>query len=383
MTCEFDFVLAAVRRFFRPESPLPSTEGLDWKLVVELAEGHAVSGFVRRVCDVPGLEADGAEAARANLALSAELVKLAGVFDEEQIGVIPLKGPVLATALYKEDVLKKSTDLDLLVRRRDALRAKRALEGIGYQLMTVPHWPLDNAYLRNVNDELSFRDPRSWLKLDLHWNLLPGYFPSPLDEDEVWAGTRSILWGKARLQTLSPEQQLLFLCAHGAKHLWARLGWLCDLARLVQVEQQIDWTAVFEQGRRSHTTRMTLLGLLLANDLFGVQLPGANAERVKSDSDSSVRALAATVVAQLSSSKQPSQLAFGALCTRALDRPAQRLRLLLGMFVQPTEAEYQVLQLPRPLYWTYYGFRPLRLAVKYARRRNVARDERALQAKKV
>ena len=39
MTREFDFLLASVRRFFRPESPLPSKEGLDWSVVSELADG--------------------------------------------------------------------------------------------------------------------------------------------------------------------------------------------------------------------------------------------------------------------------------------------------------------------------------------------------------
>ena len=67
----------------------------------------------------------------------------------------------------------------------------------------------------------------------------------------------------------------MFLCAHGAKHLWARLGWLCDLARLIQMEQGIDWSEVFDQTRRSHTTRMILLGLLLADNLLGVELPAA------------------------------------------------------------------------------------------------------------
>ena len=73
------------------------------------------------------------------------------------IDVVPLKGPVLGSALYQNKALKTSTDLDLLVRPGDALRAKRLLESIGYRLQTVPHWPSERAYLRNINNELAFR----------------------------------------------------------------------------------------------------------------------------------------------------------------------------------------------------------------------------------
>lgn len=381
MTREFDFLLAAVRRFFQPESVLPSKEGLDWNLVLQLAGRHAVTGFLQRVCNSPELAGAGLEATHANLALSAELAKLAGVFAREGIEIIPLKGPVLAAALYGDEVLKKSTDLDLLVRRRDALKAKRLLESIGYRLLTVAHWPSDAAWLRNVNDELAFRDPGSWLKLDLHWSLLPGYFPSPLSEVELWAGARSTVWGGARVRSLSPEQQLLFLCAHGTKHLWVRLGWLCDLARLVQVERDMNWSEVFEQARQSHTTRMILLGLLLARDLFGVELPAGAAALAKADPAAQV--LAANVVERLRAGRPATHVAVARFCLRVLERGSQRARLVFGMFPQPTEAEYQVLQLPPALYWAYYLLRPLRLTVKHARQIIAPRDRRSLHAKEI
>jgi hypothetical protein len=50
---------------------------------------------------------------------------------------------------------------------------------------------------------------------------------------------------------------------------------------------------------------------------------------------------------------------------RAFERTGHRVRLLIGVFLEPTEAEYEVLKLPLPLHWLYYFFRPLRLMVKY------------------
>ena len=366
MMREFDFLLASVRRYFRPECPPPSKEGLDWNLILELAHRHAVAGFLRLTYDDPALMSDALKSAQSALATSAELTKLANLFNQERIDVVPLKGPVLGVALYQDEALKVSTDLDLLVRPSDALRAKRLVESIGYSLMTVPHWPMGKACLRNVNDELSFRDPGHWLKLDLHWSLLHSYFPCPFKEIELWSRVGSIPWGGTRVRILSPEDQLMFLCGHGAKHLWARLGWLCDLARLIQLEQGIDWSEIFDRTRRSDTTRIVLLGLVLADNLLGVEFPPAAAALV--DADLQVRVLAAEVLERLRTGRPASQVATALFCMRVLERNGYRARLLLGMFVQPTEAEYRVVQLPPALYWVYYLLRPLRLAVKYARR---------------
>jgi hypothetical protein len=127
----------------------------------------------------------------------------------------------------------------------------------------------------------------------------------------------------------------------------------------------MDWSEIFEQTRRTSTTRIVLLGLLLANNLLGVEIPSAAAAFV--DADPQARVLAAEVIQRLQAGRPASQVATVLFCLRVLERNSYRARLILGMFVQPTEAEYRVVQMPPALYWLYYLFRPLRLATKYAR----------------
>jgi hypothetical protein len=44
---------------------------------------------------------------------------------------------------------------------------------------------------------------------------------------------------------LSLENLLLVRCAHGSKHLWERLGWICDVAELIRVrKEKSDWEKV-------------------------------------------------------------------------------------------------------------------------------------------
>jgi Uncharacterised nucleotidyltransferase len=366
MTPEFNFVLAAVRRFLWPELPFPCVEGLDWNEVIRIADSHAVTAFVFDVCQRPELRERVLEAACSGLTLSAELMALLEMFEKQMIDVVSLKGPVLSVALYQGKVLRTCSDLDLLVRPGDALRAKRALEAIGYRLTSVPHWPADTAYLRNPNCQLSFTDPADQLNVDLHWRLLPHYFPPSFEDAQIWSKLRTVPWGRSQARTLAPEHLLLFLCGHGTKHRWQRLGWVCDIARLIQVEPYLDWKEVFAQAGRTDTSRMVSLGLLLASDLLGAALPPAAVKLMAVDAHTS--RLSGTVINQLRADVPASAVDTAMFYIRVSNRLSHQARLVFGIFAEPTEAEYRALQLPPGIYWLYYLFRPLRLAVKYGRR---------------
>ena len=49
-----------------------------------------------------------------------------------------------------------------------------------------------------------------------------------------------------KVKTLSPEDLLLVVCIHAAKHAWTRLCWLRDIAAVRQ--QQLNWDLVLERG---------------------------------------------------------------------------------------------------------------------------------------
>src|SRR5260221_5150401 len=75
------------------------------------------------------------------------------------------------------------------------------------------------------------------------------------------------------LGAVSAEQVQQMFCAHGAKHAFGRLGWICDVASCVRAFPNLRWTEVLAASERAGTMRELLLGLKLAADLFGVRLP--------------------------------------------------------------------------------------------------------------
>src|SRR5262249_26759012 len=62
-----------------------------------------------------------------------ELTRILCTLTGHHIDSVPYKGPVLAQALYGDVGLREFTDLDILVRRDDVLKARALLEAEGFQ----------------------------------------------------------------------------------------------------------------------------------------------------------------------------------------------------------------------------------------------------------
>jgi hypothetical protein len=153
------------------------------------------------------------------------------------------------------------------------------------------------------------------------------------------------------------------LCAHGAKHAFERLGWICDIASCLKTFPNLRWAEVLDASARAGTTRELLLGLRVAEDLLGVPSPLSLPEDPVAGKLVPLvrkRILTATPIPTPGSELIPFSL-------RMFESPRHRIRYLLGQLA-PSRAEYQALQLPPAVYFLYYLFRPIRLLAKYARR---------------
>jgi hypothetical protein len=65
----------------------------------------------------------------------------------------------------------------------------------------------------------------------------------------------------------------VILCVHGTKHVWERLGWICDVAELIRAHPAMDWQRVMALAKSSKSLRMVQLGLFLAHTVLQAELP--------------------------------------------------------------------------------------------------------------
>lgn len=273
------------------------------------------------------------------LAAAGELIELLGHLEREGIPAIPLKGPVLAHSIYGDLTLRQFVDLDILIRPEDALRTNRLLASMGYPSSWGPSRIPDSVIRRSRYSQYRLLQGGAPLSLDLQWELFPPEMRIRFDLEGFFERAVRVPLGGLSIRTLSPEDQLLFLCAHAGKHACDRLLWLVDIAELIRSQPGMKRQRVIDRMEELEVRRMVCLPLLLARDLLGAELP---------------EDVAPFHVAAPESRR---------------DRRRYAVRHFLEM-LKPTAREWSAFPLPDRLFFLYYLFRPLRLAGKWLRRGN-------------
>lgn len=261
---------------------------IDWQCVLDQAQWHALTpllhGGVRRVCPdrLPKaiseqLRSQYLDGAQRNLIMTGELITILEVLGSEGIIAVPYKGPVLASTVYGDLKLRRFSDLDLVVLEHDVKIAKALLIANRYR------WIPEDDNLLSSN-EYSFVGPSN-VTIDLHWGISkPTEFPFLIDLTALWPRLERVTFANRTVYQFPANELLLFLCVHGSKDLWwLRLAWICDIAELIRVRQDIDWHQVVDQARQLGSQRMLFLGLRLANELFQAPIPSDVLERIQAD----------------------------------------------------------------------------------------------------
>ena len=362
---------------------------LDWPYLIQTALTHHVLPLV-----YSSLNANNPEAVpkasldqmrhhyRANVQDSffrtAELLKLLALFQSHGIKAIPFKGPVSAASAYRDFSLRQFSDLDIFVEKRHIFEAGRLLLSHGYQSGSEEGDELEHD---SDHEEVAFLGPQFYvfvkperqIRVDLQWRITESYFAFSLDREGLWERLVPVAFAGKTVLTFAPKDMLLILCVHGSKHRWERLKWICDVAELLRVsKEEIDWGEIQQEASRQGVERMFGLGLFLAHEFLGTNLPKEIFKKVLADG--ATKSVAQQVRKRLfAQTKDPPGDAKKVIFyLRTKDRWQDRLQFSfcylsqwLRVMVTPTSIEREVLPLPDPFFFLYYFFRPLRLTVKH------------------
>jgi hypothetical protein len=307
--------------------------------------------------------------AQRNLFLTGELLRLLGLFEAQNIPAIPYKGPVLAASIYGNLSLRQFNDLDILISRQHVSAAKDLLIAQGYRSLAELGDTLEADSSQSSAYNLKFgRNDGKLNLLELHWRVTPPYFSYPFELESFWNRLEPISLAGTIVRSLSAEDLLLILCIHGAKDDWRRLGWVCDVAKLIDSRKALDWDRVTDQAGRLGCERMLYLGLHLAYDLLGTTLPQEIWSKIRADS--MVKSLAQQMQARLFS--EDTNPLHGIEKHIYYLRLRERLRDKLSYFLFQARGKLHLspkdrslLPLPGFLSFLNYLLRPIRLAIEY------------------
>jgi hypothetical protein len=179
----------------------------------------------------------------------AELKSVLHAFAERGIPVVLLKGPAFAERVYGSAALRPSRDLDLLVAKADWTHTEAALAAIGF----VP----------GETDDHHRPWRRQTTKLELHFDA-----ENPLALDFRVAGAleraRCAEFHGEPCRLLAPEDELLYLCLHAARHRYERLSFVLDLRLAFGKLAQNDWQP---RADVAELNGLLVLGLAMARRL--------------------------------------------------------------------------------------------------------------------
>lgn len=259
--------------------------------LVDLAHRHRVSGFVEE-----GLKAighalpDAAAALLARRAAASRMQSLRNAGEEIRVGqalaaagidAVFVKGSTLAMHAHRTLMLKTSWDVDVLVARGQLDAACETLTALGYRL-SILGGITDPVHIRRYlaahKESEWYHDDRATV-VELHTELGDNRaaitsigLGSPRMLVELMPGTS--------LATLAPAPLFAYLVFHGAKHLWARLKWLADVAALLH---DADVETLYREAISLGAGRSPGLAIVLTHELFGIAVPHALLEEIRRD----------------------------------------------------------------------------------------------------
>ena len=297
--------------------------------------------------------------AQKNILMSAELLRIMKLFQENGIKALAFKGPTLSEMAYGDITLRQYGDLDILTKKEDLRKINALLRNEGYTHLFSLTAIQESMWIKHMHD-IGFYQPKKGIHLEIHWSFLDEDYPIPLPLKRFWEEHQDIKLNGHTITTFSNENLLMYLCIHGSKHLWERIEWIKDIDLLIQ-NRKIDWETFIKITEKSGFEPMIYLGLSLTVLLFHTPLPEERKREIFKYQHSN--STSQFILESWESPKSTFQNTKGMLTLF----PSTRTKILYlhKVIFKPSRNEYLFMDLPKGLYWVYYLVRPYLLLKKY------------------
>ena len=343
---------------------------LAWDIVLRLANHHrllpALHSALRSRDDLPAsirsaIASRFESHQRRVLRFTAELSRIVRQLEQHKVPVLAHKGVALGQFLYSDPAQRQFGDLDFLVRATDVSRARLALQELGYAPKIRLSTRQETEYLRTGYEHV-FGLGHERNLVEIQWQIVPRFYAIDFDMDALFARSMEMGLEGLRLRTLSREDQMLVLCVHAAKHQWAQLGMLRDIAMLSRLP--VDWEWIEGEARRLGIAKVVAISWQLACSLFALDsaaFPGFQKE-IRSATRTAA-AIERKIAAGVETNPESAGYFHDFMHLR--ERFPDRWRMAWRLATTPSVGEWQSVQLPDSLFSLYRAVRFYRLAKRF------------------
>jgi hypothetical protein len=196
---------------------------------------------------------------------------LLAALEDAGIRTMVLKGAALIPLYYRESGLRPMLDADVLVHVQQAEQAMEVLTRLQWK-------PLRYSQPQRripIVHSTPFEDGGG-RQVDLHWHLFWECFNAS-DNDDYWENAIPIKIGGVQTLALSPTDQLLHTCWHGAR--WNEvppIRWVADARSILAASApEIDWPTLSKKAERHRIVLPVKDSLEYLKNKFDAPIPDA------------------------------------------------------------------------------------------------------------
>jgi hypothetical protein len=301
--------------------------------------------------------------AQKNILATSKLIEITKLFEDSGVEAYSFKGAILSQMIYGDITLRQYSDLDILADRSHLLLAEKLLIDGGYTPL-YSKGILRNKICLDTLIDVGFVSDEVYV--ELHWELLQSRYIGdvPLREGREFSQTITI--NSHDTPALSNELTLVYLALHASKHGWDRIGWICDIDRLIRAVD-IDWGRVLSIIGSYGLENSFYLALELVERLFDTPIPR---DIVYSRSDPKINMLIESSIERIDHSIEPKD---GFAKNRDLflyqlklfDSKSKKFNFIKETLFHISPADCFAYRIDHRYRFLYIFIRPIRLVMKY------------------
>lgn len=205
-----------------------------------------------------------------------EFFRIRNFLRKENIEIIPFKGFSLAADVYDNLADRESGDVDVFIKTDDLSRIRELMTANGY----LPEEYSVNLTLREIlkkDQEYSFErieDGKPTFRIEFHWGICPPDYGMDIRFEDLIDQSEMKKIQNEELIGFTPSAHLLLVIFHhGGKDKFFSLRHLCDIARILNKYDDLDWSWINKMAERYHAERLVFTGISLAESLAGIKVP--------------------------------------------------------------------------------------------------------------
>jgi Uncharacterised nucleotidyltransferase len=352
---------------------------IDWKKFIELAIKHRLishvlqhSEYLAENFPIPTYEKlidVRLKHSKTSLNYAIHAIRIFQEFKEKSIPHIFFKGPLLSLELYNDIGYRNFGDIDVLVEKKDAEKAKDILEELGFTCF-YPKIKLTEKQ-KEVNYSIShhyqFVHPVQAIKIELHWNITNPKSFFGVESHDIISNSLSLKVSNYELPYISKIENIVFQAAHGSIHQWYRLFWIKDFSKLLTMVNSEDLKKAYDLSKKLKLQNCFIQACLLSNLLYKTEVPDFENFRIK-------KHLFKTPLNSITNtdlSKQGLKGKIKFVFYRIRLKPDFNYYFELLYRLRTHLTDWELIKLPKSLFFLYYVLRPFLLIYKFLFRRNV------------